>query len=489
MMYKDEKARFFKILINRNIPETQFYTAAHEHLVAVPDSVLSIWKKKFYANSLISYPRNPRLINRFSIGADPEFTFRALDKSYIYANRLNLGTMMAFGADISGRQAELRAYPSRFVLDIVASLLDTLRWMAYYNPQTLSYIWDASGYVPEGDGCGGHIHFGRKRFSYTNEIKSLDSLSQYLMKSDSLLGAKERLANTNYGRANDFRVTSYGYEYRGISTWLNTPFLAYLALTLGKLSIFHDLSQAKIDRFNDITFVENILATYRYQDDDANIALIALRKRGSLMVPVLDMKTSWGISRRDSIVDTRIFIPPVIKPNDSTKEELFQHLIYSTQLVSPKIQPTWSPFKLKSNEYILKIPPHTPGLSEVCQGLISIGRRIYVNLNGGGSKINICIPSHVMSPGKFCTFMRINGINLKDIKVVSSLQEFAIEFPTLSWNGQPNQFLVSPNKVEKYRKLLLSGIFPIVDYKDYDKPRKVCIPVPAVKRKFIGKLL
>src|SRR6266446_1625709 len=167
---------------------------------------------------ITSYPKTPRLCNRFKLGADPEFTFQGKDGSYIYAENLGLTTLTGFGCDMSGRQAEIRAYPSRFALEVVASIADSLRWMGgVENGVTLGLNWQATAFNGK-DGCGGHIHFGRRRPQ---------------------LRERQTLTPGHYGKAGDIRVTNHGYEYRTPSTPLSSPWLTYFTLVVNKLMVYH----------------------------------------------------------------------------------------------------------------------------------------------------------------------------------------------------------------------------------------------------------
>ena len=325
---------------------------------------------------ITSYPNTPRLVNRFSLGADPEFTFYDALGAYTYAEALGLNTMQAFGCDMAGRQAEIRAYPSRFALEVVASIVDSLRWMAYRHPDTLSLNWVAMAYNGF-DGCGGHVHFGRKRASRLKDVNTLDSVTKTLLDSGVLDLSdfkSRRNARGKYGQYGDFRVQSHGYEYRTFPTQLNSPWLTYFVLVVSKLAVHHGSMPD-----NDVV---KLLYLYKDRDDDAAIAFNVVGKRG---VPKaarpIDFKANWGISRAQGPKEANLFFPSSIKPENATCRELFQHLMDGTDVPQRTPRPTWSPFNLPNGFYLVGVQSHSLGhLPDIAMNLISKGRKVRIEV-------------------------------------------------------------------------------------------------------------
>jgi len=344
---------------------------------------------------ITSFPRTPRLVNRFKLGADPEFTFQGKDGSYIYAENLGLTTLTGFGCDMSGRQAEIRAYPSRFALEVVASIADSLRWMGTTgNGATLGLNWQATAYNGK-DGCGGHIHFGRRRPQLRElDTNILDSTTKRLLHEGVFNGysfrERQTLAPGHYGKAGDIRITNHGYEYRTPSTPLSSPWLTYFTLVINKLMVYHGQSstQPKAAEW----FIE-LLKLYEDKDDDAAIALSALRKFGLPKESKEDFKGKWGVSSGLPAPEKcDRFFPSMIKGEDSTCRELFRHFMNGLDIPCRWPKPTWGPYFLPKGFQLVNVQPHTLGhLPDVGMNLISKDVQVSVKL-GDRFKIDSGIP-------------------------------------------------------------------------------------------------
>lgn len=498
MIFRDEKRRLFQALINNHIVESDFDSTTKYLRVAVPERVLAKWKKQFYSSLPIrALPDAPRLINHFTMGADPEYVMIGSSCNYIYASSLSLNTMEAFGCDLSGRQMELRVAPSRFVLNIVASILETLRWQIVKYPKTLSYTWKAIGFM-DNDGCGGHVHFARKNKNRPQELKSLNSMSEYLTNFRFLPGAIDRIRGSRYGRGSDVRNTSYGYEYRTLSTWLNTPFSAYISMVAAKLAIYHDWS--KMAKGTPSMALENLFSAYQYIDDDAAIALQAIRVRKSKLTfqeiyAMQDMRWSWGLIKVGDKIDSRqtglnsnLFIPPIIEASHSTQEEIFQHLITDQPLSSvSKPCETWTPTKLQEDEYPLSVQPHEAGLSEVAQGLISKEIKVIVGTGNYGDKVEFRgLEKHYSLFKLFRSNLSKKGVDVQ-FSITGYLSN-TIEICIPRNRGiQENRYIVPSSYVKKWRNVLLAFGLPIVEYTNYTSLRPFV--VPKKKKRDGGKLL
>ena len=484
MIYADEKRKLFEGVVNHNIQEKNFIGYAQAN-VAVPEPLLKRWKEQFYTlNPIDKYPVEPRLVNHYSIGADPEFGFINNAGEYTYAGNLGLTTLSAFGCDLSGRQAEIRAAPSKFVLEVVASMADALRWLSLAKPVTQKYKWLSNGYIG-GDGCGGHIHFGRKRPGIKGVIKSLDWLTWKLQEAGVLNGAKERRTGTRYGREKDYRAQPYGYEYRGISTWLCNPFIAHLTLTLAKLSILHDLTKAA----DNITKMDIFSLLYAYQnvDDDARIALQALllRKRVA-MGSDDDMKKHWGIYTGTNS-NSNAFYPPIIPASNPTKQELFLYLTKGTPMKQTVPVVTWNPNALQKDEFVVDIQPHTSGLSEIAQGLISKFAPVYIMLSGSGQTV-VKLPKRLLgSSNAIRAEIKKLGFPLPKVLPNNNQEENRVDI--FVSRAISNNFIVDLKVVEEYKKFLTSGVLPIVKYGDYEQLSQLTLPKVIENVKVIGRII
>jgi hypothetical protein len=477
MEFCDEKRRLIEALINQRVPEKQFMEFAHEQGTAVPPELLKKWRKRFYAKRTIEFPSTPRLINRFRIGADPEFHFVQVHPDYangryIHAQKLGLNTLDAFGCDLTGRQAELRAHPSRFVLEVVASLLETLRWMNEAL-RVAHYRWKASAFV-ENDGCGGHVHFGRKRPDVPDSIQSLNHLTNLFMRTNifDYAGQKLRQKVTKYGKLSDVRAQSHGFEFRSMPTWLDSPWTAYLTLVLSKLCVFHklDLRNSRGVTDLDLTLIQNFLRAYQSVDDDARIALITLENLGLPTFVDDDFRGAWGIGKpRLNIVPAQTFFPPTIAPSKSTVLELFEHF---TRPKSPMTNlapvPTWTPYKLPEGVFKITIPPHYSGLSEIAQGLLSIGTPVIFSNGALNDDIQVfCDPMLNIQKNAIVAAMKRRGckVSCQLVKQDADFRQLTIAMPVRIHR----EYVVNKDMVREIRWLLVdSGLFPICRYDKLD---------------------
>jgi hypothetical protein len=300
----------------------------------------------------LSPPTEPRLLNRFSIGADPEFAF-LLESSGelegVAATELGFKTGLAFGADVNGRLAELRPKPSRFGLKVVASLLATMRWLAYMNPKTTYLIWKAGAYSQR-DGLGGHIHFGRKRAGRGREITALDKLTGTLYHANIFSKAEgdRRRKTTDYGRLGDYRLQVHGYEYRVLPSWLDSPWMAYFTITVAKLAVYApELVIPWAVRGNPERRLRALLAYFKGRDDDALIAYHALKRWGLPKFFGGDFKGRWGVDFTYNQGDQGVSVmPPYITPTEKEVQEMFSHLTKATPLLPNRPTISWTPSKV-----------------------------------------------------------------------------------------------------------------------------------------------
>lgn len=350
MHMTEMKKAFHREVVARGIYSPQQFREAFPLGYEVPQQTMERWLRRF-REPIDSFGKIPRYVNRFKIGADPEFVF-AREQDCIHAHALGLKQGPAFGEDNNGRLAEIRPCPSRSALEVCASLLATLRWMSIVKAETNKYQWMA-GAFQFGDGLGGHVHFGRKRPTRDEEVRALDNVMEMLL----VMGVypanevKARRAGDArrqlYGRPGDYRLQTHGYEYRTFPSWLDSPSLAFLTLTLSKLTVHDPELVTRIASFKDRRATEaimNIMAFYRDVDDDARLGYLMcqrglpthcggdFRDRWGLPLPLY-----WKVKTRPSI------IPMNIVPNEQDNEEMFHHLKDSKPLAFREPFPSWGP--------------------------------------------------------------------------------------------------------------------------------------------------
>lgn len=491
-----ERRKLIAHVIEKGIGPDEFVASASKLKIKAPDDLILRWKKRYFSNKasvLEAFPEAPRLLNKFCVGADPEWTFAAKrydEYAYTHAESFGLGTIQAFGSDMSGRQAEMRAEPSKFVLEVLASMCDTMRWMVYIHPNIAKTHWLSPAFF-QVDGNGGHVHIGTKRPETDKVVSSMDAINLWLQKSGVLdeAGQAQRIRNTRYGRFGDFRPQPHGFEYRALPSWLGSPLTAYLALVLSKLSVLHTLSYSqRMETLNSRMCIENFLRAYKNRDDDAAIALFALKKHGLPKFTNTDFKGEWGLPIRQSEKrsPTRIFVPPSIPWHKDTVKELFDHLIKGTAIPNVIHAATWTPYELDDDASAVRYTAHQYGPPDIAQGLVS-RENCTTNIDSAGRCVEIggTWPFDHREIEKY-----INKENLDKIGKIA----YAPMKPSNS-NEKPYLFVRPPigianaqhiidkEMVRQIRKLLCdSGLFPIcrfVDYADYAPGKKKVDPKPA----------
>lgn len=368
MLYKDQREAFKRLLVQKGLSRLDELPEAMPFGCIVPQRIIERWLRNFLeVPTTFSRPR--RFLNRFKLGADPEFVFVSPDGLRYNASLLGLGQGLAFGADNNGRLAEIRPHPSRSALDVVASLWVTLRWLSLIRPKAAGFQWVSGAFI-EGDGLGGHVHFGRKRPGRDNEVKALDFIDELLILlqmypvRDVMRRRQGDQHRQIYGMPGDIRPQMHGYEYRTFPSWLDSPHLAFLTLTLSKLAVQTPwLIRGCLPLPNlEHRRLLNLLAYFKDVDDDARLALLMLQGNKNIRHLGGDFRGRWGIVENAGRADVK-FIPSSIKPSNEDIDAMFKHLKDGSPLPLMPPVPTWTPIA----------PP--PGYEMVINAAQTIGHK------------------------------------------------------------------------------------------------------------------
>ena len=318
--------------------------------------------------------------NHFLIGADPELILvmgREDEQAReIHASHLGLSLGTCFGSDLSGRQIELRPYPSKSALKVTASIAVTLRWLTYWLQKTSKQkiIFVCEPFF-NNDGIGGHVHFGRRRpMSLAAENAALDQMFDCLCAIDCFNAHSNRLRKelTPYGKRSDCRAQKHGYEYRTWPTWLSTPAQTMLALTMAKLAVLNPSLMGRtagLPANEKKRFIYALAKLFAIRGDkDAQIVVQML---DSLPVTAYSAKPTlgpeWGLTRQiKAACEVRLF-PETIRPTVLDEDETTK-AIFGTAPTSV-LTPNWNPVVLPVGWYVVS---HTSlKTSEITIGLIS----------------------------------------------------------------------------------------------------------------------
>jgi hypothetical protein len=304
-------------------------------------SVFSFKKERFRGNG--------RRINNFMVGADPEFMFLDSDGGYVHATRLGLLPALAYGSDQNTRLVEMRATPSTSTFEVTASILSTLRWMYRNCERSRDLTWRAGAFC-HGDGIGGHVHLGRRRPTREHEVRALDRLAR-AMRHAGLFPSSEWETRASgdqfgqrYGRYGDIRAQKHGYEYRTLPSWLTSPKLAFLVLTLSKLAVVDpEITMDWICSFSPPCEWERLRALAKYykgRDDDAWMLYTMMADIKPFLHDGSCFRERWGLTGKAEpcIVDV---LPAVIAAQELDRQDLKALFLCDEPLVMRSLEPNW----------------------------------------------------------------------------------------------------------------------------------------------------
>lgn len=187
-------------------------------------------------SSLIEWQRRESI----TIGSDPEFMLSLLpSKRMVPASRffpkdgvVGCDNRRAFGASDDLPLAEVRPNPANTAEEAINQIRVALKEANRLCPYA-NIAWVAGSEPYPGYPIGGHIHFGGIRAN-SQLIRALD---QYVALPLLFLENQEtaRRRRQFYGWLGDFRLKPHGFEYRTPGSWLASPDLAWVALTLASL--------------------------------------------------------------------------------------------------------------------------------------------------------------------------------------------------------------------------------------------------------------
>lgn len=356
MIFSPRKDALYTLAIEHGIQSIEEVAQYLPLGTDVGDARIRGWLTRLLKTPKAFAPRR-RYVNRFKLGADPEFCFTTCTRSAggrilagpirVDASTIGLAQGPAFGADNNGRLAEIRPWPSRSAVEVVASVLNTLRWLALLNDKAAGCEWECGAYLYD-DGLGGHVHFGRKRPTRRQEVSALDSVEEGLLSLGIYPQDEQRRRRAGdarrqiYGALGDFRLQKHGYEYRTYPSWLDSPELAFLTITLSKLAVLKPGLYKFLNSPREEFRIKNFLSYFKFVDDDARLALIML-ERGWPKHQGGDFRARWGIPDRVAPVTGIKIVPPSFKPDKASIEEVFDRLATGKILPFRTPEINWQP--------------------------------------------------------------------------------------------------------------------------------------------------
>jgi hypothetical protein len=400
-----------------------------------------------------------RRINRFMVGADPEFMFLNAGTEPIHAVSLGLRPALAFGSDQNERLVELRPAASRSTLAVTASILAELRWLYRLVPQSQGLFWRSGAFI-HGDGMGGHVHFGRKRNTRVAEVAALDGLAKTIRRT-SLLPVAEWTRrcqgdqyNQRYGLYSDIRPQRHGYEYRTLPSWLDSPKLAFLILTLSKLAVVDpDITTGWNEKTeeNPWNLLRGLAKFYKGRDDDAWMLFSMMKNPSEWDYKGLDFKARWGLAGAAMSLGNVIY-PDCIPATAQDVKDLEAHFLNNEPLTLRESEPHFRTTVPNGYKWLLpSLRCHRrPGVGELTHDWV-VHQDLPIDFNFDDGGFNVFFP-----------------YNFKGI------EEFSVRFPDVHVQRMAGNtgFAIyvgrefrTARKLDYTRSVLLSGFFPIFQVK------------------------
>ena len=270
---------------------------------------------------------NDKVID-FTIGADPEFFCLGKNNKIIQAYEwVNDADDGEFGADGCGTTFEIRPAPSKEPLKVVNNIHEIFVRKTIESPDILKFKWYAGSYK-SGYPLGGHVHFGLTDniINHTNAVNFLDN---YVGVTSLLLEVKEdglkRRAGRNYGYIGDYRQQEWGFEYRAMSSWLTSPYVAAAILCLSKTVMyeavnnpdfkwhefacaddFFRMNQKRIlSKFSEIWADITKMELYQTYKPYIDLIYFLISKKLS-WISASGMKESWGVVDMQPVISSKI---------------------------------------------------------------------------------------------------------------------------------------------------------------------------------------
>jgi len=444
------------------------YTLTHG---ADPSRVKTEWLEMRRPRPLAELPTHPKLVNHFAVGADPELQIWHEQHGTVNAESARLHTGLAFGADLSGRQAELRPAASRWALAVVGSTLQELRFLVLHversgwrGTELRAAPWDGR------DGFGGHVHFGRKLLALRQrEVAALDAAYISLAKLGVFNWDGIRLRQRSrggYGMPGDIRPQVHGYEYRSFPTWLDSPWLAYFVLTLSKLLVVRPELADALRNANQLDWakqgeelLKNVFAYFQGMDDDARMVLWLLDSLGFPRYIGGNIRPRWGLEKTPAMAQRVDIYPPCIAATPLELKELWVHFTQRKPLEWKAANVSWANSRLAGGFVPLLGLVSTHGLigiGEICWDLCChAGIAVGIGITGGDERqstdvlVSSALASKLVANWRAELAQRAPGLRGVEVEAVRSI------------SLKIGHRLRQNDQIANARRMLTCGVFPV----------------------------
>lgn len=192
---------------------------------------------------------------QLTIGCDPELICEYKGQ-FVPAHRY-FKQNSSFGLDGCDSTAEIRPGYSESPIDLTAKI----KIIIEYGHQKAPDLEFLSGHYQHEYSIGGHIHISTEPDSKI--IEGLDTVLYSLSNCIDDKDQRSKRERSGYGKKSAYRRKSYGFEYRTPGSFLLSPSVTLVTLTLAKLTVLGvkednlDFLQIK-ERQHSSTFLKNL---------------------------------------------------------------------------------------------------------------------------------------------------------------------------------------------------------------------------------------
>jgi len=165
----------------------------------------------------------------FTLGTDPELICK-MDGQFAPAHRF-FKSNSSMGLDGCESTAEIRPGISESPIDLTSKIYQILEYGHEKVPEVEFY----AGHYQCDYSIGGHIHF-----SVDPEPEMIEALDITLGSLSNCIDDKvqrQKRERSGYGKKGAYRRKSYGFEYRTPGSFLLSPAITLVTLTLAKLTV------------------------------------------------------------------------------------------------------------------------------------------------------------------------------------------------------------------------------------------------------------
>ena len=249
-----------------------------------------------------------KLLNKFMVGADPEFAVLKGTRLVIVRPLPNaLEGIGDIGQDHGGRVLELHPIQTRGVYALVKRMHALFPTMKQWDSNEFKFKAGGISKTDDGDDfLGGHVHFGfmekemmgpqGEREPFEKFLKKLDRFTHCLEALDMLpeKESKRRRTVSAYGRPSAYRNSGVDnhIEYRTMASWLLNPELSFVCLTGAKLIAFNPEGYVPLPGTISKQKLVDFFSQYK-EDTNALRCIEKVLPDFSKTDPTVDIREAW----------------------------------------------------------------------------------------------------------------------------------------------------------------------------------------------------